>query len=294
MSKVLITGCSSGFGDLTARTLARRGHTVFATMRGVEGRNAEPAESLRTFGEEVEGEVRVHELDVTDEDSVRSAVAEVEDRAGAPDVVINNAGSMYLGVTEAFTPRQLVDQLDVNLVGPHRVARAALPGMRDRGSGLIVNLSSVAGRLVLPCGGLYNASKFGLEALTESLRYELAPFGVEVVLVEPGPFGTNLFPSTTGPEDEDRVADYGDRGRDVYAGVMAVFEQVFEDPEAPTEAEEVAEVLVELVEAEPGDRPLRTVVGVDFGVRELNAAIEPFRRGALEGIGMPELDRVEA
>lgn len=292
MSTVLLTGCSSGFGELASRRLADRGHVVFATMRALEGRNADAAESLEAHGREASGEIHVLELDVTDDASVRRAVAAAEERAGAPDALINNAGRMFLGVTEAFTTEQLEEQLDVNVLGPHRVARAALPGMRARGSGLVINISSIAGRLVVPCGGVYHASKFGLEGLTESMRYELAPFGVEVVLVEPGPFGTNLFPSVTGPADDERVEAYGEKGREVYDTVMAALEGVIEDADAPSDPALVVDTLVELVEAEPGERPFRSVVGVDFGTRGINEDLEPHRQGVLGGLGMPELDRV--
>lgn len=292
MSTVLLTGCSSGFGELAARRLADRGHVVFATMRAPEGRNADAAEALQAHGREAAGEIHVLELDVTDDASVRRAASTVEERAGAPDAVINNAGQMFLGVTEAFTAEQIDEQFDVNVLGPHRVARAVLPGMRARGSGLVVNVSSIAGRLAVPCGGVYHASKFALEGLTESMRYELAPFGVEVVLVEPGPFGTNLFPSVTGPADEERVEAYGEKGREVFDAVMAALGGVIEDPDAPSDPALVVDTLVELVEAEPGERPVRSVVGVDFGTRGINEDLEPYRQGVLEGIGMPELDRV--
>lgn len=295
MSTVLITGCSSGFGDLTARELARRGHTVFATMRDIEGKNAAAAARLRSGAEAMGGDLHVLELDVTDGASVDRAVAEAQEKAGgALDAVINNAGQMFIGLAEAFSPEELSRQLDVNLVGPHRVIRAALPAMRKRGEGLVVNVTSIAGRIVAPTGGVYHASKFGLEALTEALRYEVSPFGVEVVMVEPGPFGTNLFPSAPAPADQDRVASYGSEGQRIADGFAAAFEAVFQDPDAPTDPKDVVEVLVELVEATAGQRPARTVVGVDFGVRELNRATEPFRQAVLEGIGMPDLDRLPA
>lgn len=292
MSTVLLTGCSSGFGELAARRLADRGHVVFATMRAPEGRNADAADALEVHGREASGEIHVLELDVTDDASVRRAVAAAEERAGAPDALINNAGRMFLGITEAFTTEQLDEQIDVNVLGPHRVARAVLPGMRARGSGLMINVSSIAGRLVVPCGGVYHASKFALEALTESMRYELAPFGVEVVLVEPGPFGTNLFPSVTGPADEERVEAYGEKGREVFDTVIAALGGVIEDPDAPSDPALVVDTLVELVEAEPGERPFRSVVGVGFGTRGINEALEPHRQGVLGGLGMPGLDRV--
>src|SRR5262245_36649805 len=142
----LVTGASSAIGELTAGTLARRGVRVFAGVPDPAGRNAGPAERLRTG----EVPVRVVELDVTDDDSVTRAVRLVLDETGRIDVAINNAGTMSVGVTEAFTIAQARDQLDVNVLGAARVNRAVLPGMRERRSGLLVHVSSLSGRVVLP------------------------------------------------------------------------------------------------------------------------------------------------
>jgi NAD(P)-dependent dehydrogenase (short-subunit alcohol dehydrogenase family) len=138
----------------------------------------------------------VIDMDVTSDASVTAAGERVIAAMGAPDVVINNAGQMYVGVTEAFTSEELTQQLDVNVVGIHRVNRALLPAMRAQQGGLIINVSSVAGRFGAPFFGIYHASKWALEGYSMGLRREIACTGVDVVVVEPGPFATNLFPAS--------------------------------------------------------------------------------------------------
>lgn len=289
MSSVLITGSSSGFGIHAARALAAQGHAVFATMRGVDGANREAAESLTSWADDNGLALHTLELDVTDDASVEAAVAEAADRAGGLDAVINNAGQLYLGVAEAFRADELRAQLEVNLVGTFRVAREALPPMRRRGRGLIVNVSSTSGRIAMPFSGLYHASKWGLEGLTEAMRYELAPLGVEVVLLEPGGFRTPIYDKARRPADMDREAEYGE-----VAGLMdqlaGAFEELFADPAVPTDPSLVADAIVRLVEAPHGERPVRTVVGADLGVEALNEAVEPFRTGVLATLDMSDLD----
>ena len=143
---IVITGCSSGFGYDLALKLARGGHRVYATMRAPDGKNADAARSLRDTADTESLDLRVLDLDVTSDASVEAAAATVHDESGAADVVVNNAGQMFGGITEAFTASELARQLDVNVVGVHRVGRAFLPAMRERGSGLVMNVSSTAGR----------------------------------------------------------------------------------------------------------------------------------------------------
>jgi NAD(P)-dependent dehydrogenase (short-subunit alcohol dehydrogenase family) len=274
---IVITGCSSGFGYDLALTLARRGDRVYATMRAPGSRNAE-AESL---------DVRVLDLDVTDDASVDAAAETVAAESGAADVVVNNAGQMFLGITEAFTAAEFTRQLDVNVVGVHRVNRAFLPAMRARGTGLLVNISSTAGRVAVPFVGVYHASKWGLEGYTQALRGELASTGVDVVIVEPGPFTTSLFPSSPQPEDADgRGTSYPAAVHAAHAGLGAAFEGLFADPQAPTDPAIVVDAIAGIVAMAPGTRPFRTCLGVDFGVRDRNAVLEPLDAGLLEAMGM--------
>jgi NAD(P)-dependent dehydrogenase (short-subunit alcohol dehydrogenase family) len=280
---IVVTGCSSGFGRQVSEQLARKGDRVYATMRDTAGKNAEIAHGVQALAAAEGLDLRVLELDVTSTSSVDSAAAKVLAESDAPGVVINNAGQMYVGITEVFSADELMNQLDVNLVGVHRVNRAFLPAMRKRGEGLIVNVSSVAGRVALPFSGVYHASKWGLEGYSMALRAELASSGVDVVVVEPGAFTTALFPTMRLPADmEGRAATYPAEVHEKFAAFGGMFEGIFSDPESPTDPALVVGRLVELVEMNPGSRPFRSVVGVDFGVGALNAAVEPYDAALLE------------
>lgn len=292
---IVITGCSSGFGHDLALVLARAGHRVAATMRAPEGKNAEVAGSLGDVAESEGLDLRVIELDVTSGGSVDAAARTVLDAWGAPDAVVNNAGQMFLGVTEAFTPDEFTRQLDINVVGVHRVNRAFLPSMRARGAGLIMNVSSTAGRVAVPFVGIYHASKWALEGYSQALGGELASSGVDVVIIEPGPFTTALFPSSPQPEDsEGRTATYPAAVHEANASLGAAFEGLFADPDAPTDPAIVVDAMAELIEMAPGTRPLRTCLGVDFGVRDRNRTIEPFDTALLETMGMKDFTTLAA
>ncbi|MEX2527666.1 MAG: SDR family oxidoreductase [Gemmatimonadota bacterium] len=249
-AKVLLTGASSGFGRLGAEELARRGHTVLATMRDPDGRNrGAKAELLEQAGRN-SWALHVLELDVTDEESVRRAVDEAEEVTGGVDVVINNAGYVAIGITEAYSTAQFQDLLNTNLLGVHRVNRAVLPGMRRRERGLLIHVSSGAGRTTPPAVGIYSASKYGMEALAEAYRFELAPFGIDSVVVEPGIYETPTFEKLPEPDDMERIDDYGTRGS--FANrVRAAFQGAMNAPDAPS-PDEVAEIFADLVEMPRG------------------------------------------
>jgi len=182
----VVTGTSTGFGYDTARLLVEAGNVVFGTMRDVAGRNAEPAKALERLG------VTVVDLDVTDGVSVERGTAKIVDAAGRVDVLVNNAGTAHFGTAEAFTPASLERQFATNVVGPFRLARAFLPGMRERRTGLVVFVGSVVGRFTMPFNGIYSSSKWAIEALAEAFSYELRPFGVDVAIGEPGAYATNI------------------------------------------------------------------------------------------------------
>jgi NAD(P)-dependent dehydrogenase (short-subunit alcohol dehydrogenase family) len=187
---ILITGSSSGIGAALARRFAARGWRVFATMRRPDGPGG-PA--LRDEAAARAWRLTTPALDVTRDDSVRAAVdAALADTAGRLDVLVNNAGYYARGALEETTPDELRAQLETNVVGVHRVTRAVLPAMRARRAGTIVTLGSVSGRVAVPMAGPYHASKWALEGMIEALRLELLPFGVRVVLVEPGPYESDL------------------------------------------------------------------------------------------------------
>jgi NAD(P)-dependent dehydrogenase (short-subunit alcohol dehydrogenase family) len=185
---VLITGCSSGIGLSVARRFAEEGYRVYASMR----RPAQ-AEALRAEAAQKGWTLFTPALDVTSDDSVNAAVSSLLAETGQRiDVLVNNAGYYLFGPIEETSPDELRAQLETNLIGVLRVTRAVVPSMRARGSGAVVNISSVSGRVVVPITGPYHTSKWALEALTEALRYELIPFGVRVTCIEPGPYKTDL------------------------------------------------------------------------------------------------------
>ena len=206
---ILVTGSSSGFGFLIARTLLNAEHTVFAAMRGLDHKNADNANKLKSQAAETNGRLHLLDMDVTDTDSVNAAVRQALDLEGRIDVVVNNAGYGLSGYAETVTEEQLTRQLDVNVVGVQRVTRAVLPAMRKAGKGLIVNISSVMGRLIFPFAAAYTASKYALEGLSESYRYELAGTGVDVAIIEPGGFGTNFAANMESGADTERLESYG-------------------------------------------------------------------------------------
>jgi len=172
---VLITGCSSGIGKATALHLARAGHTVYATARKVE-----------SLSELAEAGCHPLALDVTDEASMQAAVDAVEAASGSVEVLVNNAGYGEYGPIEEVDLHRVRAEFETNVFGPARLCQLVLPGMRVAGRGRIVNVSSMGGRLVFPAGGYYHASKYAVEAISDALRFEVAPFGIHVSLVEPG------------------------------------------------------------------------------------------------------------
>jgi NAD(P)-dependent dehydrogenase (short-subunit alcohol dehydrogenase family) len=188
MSVVLITGCSTGIGLRTAVAFARNDDTVVATMR-----NPAKSDGLRKAAADAGVEVEVVALDVTSDASARSAVTEVLERHGRVDVLVNNAGVGLSGPVEDFPEDQARTAIETNFWGPVRMARLVLPAMRAQGSGVVVNISSITGRLPsFPAYGFYAAGKHALGALSDSLAAEVAPFGIRVVCVEPGYYETAL------------------------------------------------------------------------------------------------------
>ena len=188
---VLITGCSSGIGRATAERLAVRGWPVYATARNVESISDLEARGCRLL-----------ELDVTDEDSMRRAVEEVERVEGAVGVLINNAGYSQSGAVEGVPMEKVRRQFETNVFGLTRMCQLVLPGMRAQGFGKIVNLSSMGGKLTFPGGGFYHATKHAVEALSDALRFEVAGFGVDVIVVEPGLIRTEFAQTAAGSMEE--------------------------------------------------------------------------------------------
>lgn len=292
-SVVLVTGSSSGFGWLVCEELLNGGHTVLASMRDPEGRNASKADELRKCAGGKAGTLHVIELDVTNESSVNAAVRKGTELAGPIDVVVNNAGFGSAGYTEGFTTEQLEAIFDVNLFGVHRVNRAVLPMMRERRSGLLIHISSTMGRIVLPFAAPYTATKFALEGYAESLHYGLNPSGVDVALIQPGGFGTGFFGAMQSPRDEARTASYGllaDLPQKSWGGIG----KMLESEDAP-DPRAVADAVVTLIETPAGDRPLRVVVDPMTGggaAEAINRTNTQVQEQLLTGFGMGDLLRL--
>ena len=286
--RILITGASAGFGKLTAKTLLENGHQVAASMRNVHGKNQEAASELEQAG------ATVVEIDVTDEQSVNSGVSTAIERMGGIDVVVNNAGLGVLGMQEHFTVEDFQKLFDVNVFGVQRINRAVLPTMRNNGSGLIVYVTSLLGRITFPFYGPYNASKWALEAMAENYRSELSGFGVESCIVEPGGYPTSFFGSLIRPSDQSRDAEYGE--------FMNVPQQSFEGFEQALAAnpeqnpQDVADAINGLVEKSAGERPFRTVVdrmGMGDHIQKYNQHLEEVTAGIYGAFGMQDMLKVK-
>ena len=285
MSKtVLITGSSTGFGRDTAETLARAGHTVFASMRNPQAQNRDHAQALRKNG------IEIVELDVSSDTSVERAVKEVLARTHRIDVLVNNAGIASAGVTEAFTPDQAKVVFNTNVVGLLRTSRSVLPAMRQQGDGLIINIGSILGRVTFPFFGIYGASKFAVEALTDSLRYEVSQLGIDVVLVQPSAFPTPMYTTIQQPADSDRAAAYGAVG-EIPGAMFQHFMTTFQAPNAPN-PHNVAEAIAKLDAQPKGSRPARTVVGAAFGSDIVNQQTAPVQAHVVETLGLSRLAKV--
>jgi NAD(P)-dependent dehydrogenase (short-subunit alcohol dehydrogenase family) len=260
MSVVLVTGTSSGFGRMTAQTLARRGHQVYAGMREIGGRNATAAAELTALADEEGIALHVVQLDASDATSLDTAVTAVVEAAGRLDVLVNNVGVGSWGMAEAYDMDQVQQLVESNFLTAVRANRAVLPQMRSQGSGLLVQVSSGVGRFVMPYMTLYSAAKHAVDALAEGYRYELAPLGIDSVIVEPGSFPTvGSLTKLLTPNDRDRVAGYGEideRGQAMYAHN----DRLNRGPEAP-DPQLVADAIADLVDTPAGSRPLRTTVG---------------------------------
>lgn len=279
MSKtILITGTSSGLGKDTAQTLVKAGHRVFGTMRAVTGLHSDKAKECQANG------IEVIELDVTNDASVDAAFKSLFQKTGGKlDVLINNAGSMVQGISETITAEQTSAMFDVNVIGIQRVLRAALPQMRKNHAGLVINIGAVLGRVTIPFMGLYGATKFAVEALTESYRYELSQLGIDVVLVQPSAYPTNLY-TDTHAKDGARASEYGAVAEipKAFAKFMA---GMFSGANAPN-PHEVAKGIAEVIATPAGKRPERLLIGTPFGADAVNAACQPIQSGMIDGLNM--------
>lgn len=287
---VLVTGASSGFGRLTAEALARAGNVVVAGMRAVDGRNAAARVQLEELATREGLRLSTVELDVQAQDSVDRAINAVTDAHGRIDVLVQNAGHMAYGPAEAFTPEQFAALYDVNVVGAQRVARAVLPHMRARRSGLVVWVGSSSTRgghppFLAP----YFAAKAGMDALAESYAAELVRFGIDTTVVVPGAFtsGTNHFTNAATPADTARLAEhdveYGALRQDLTDRLAAIVP-------ADADVQDVADEIVRVVGLPDGSRPHRVHVDPSRdGSEVVSAVADRIRAESSRRVGIEDL-----
>jgi NAD(P)-dependent dehydrogenase (short-subunit alcohol dehydrogenase family) len=257
---VLITGASSGFGALIACALAASGHTVYAGMRQLDGRNAAAATALTDYATSNDFTIQPVDLDVTDQQTIDRAVATLLETTQQLDVVVHNAGHMVLGPAEAFSPEELAEQYDVNVLGTQRVNRTVLPQLRAQGSGHLVWISSnsVHGGTP-PFVGPYFAAKSAMDNLAVTYAGELIRFGIETTIVVPGAYlsGTNHFAHSGRPADTARAAEYDDLYGEFQRQMAERLGALIPDDATP---DAVADAVVTAVNAPPGRRPYRVHV----------------------------------
>lgn len=282
--KILITGASGGFGSLAVKSLVKAGHQVAASMRGPQGKNKDIAEELSALG------AHIVEIDVTDDQSVQQGVSQAMETLGGLDVLVNNAGVGVLGIQEQFTIENFQRLFDINVFGVQRMNRAVLPHFRKQGSGLLLHISSILGRMTLPFYGPYNASKWALEALAENYRLELSSLGVDSSIIEPGGYATSFMDSLIFPGDQERGAGYGDLVHapkqlfDNFEGALASNPE--QDPQL------VADAILSVIETPAGQRPMRTVVdkmGMGTHIEPYNDQLEAIHQGVFNAFGMGDM-----
>lgn len=287
---VVVTGASSGFGNLAARALARAGHAVYAGMRETAGRNSSAVAALADLSSAEHADVRGIELDVQDQSSVDAAIARIVADRGRLDAVIHNAGHMVLGPAEAFTPEQIAELYDINVVSTQRVNRAVLPILREQGSGHLVWVGSSSTRgghppFLAP----YFAAKAAMDALAESYAAELIKYGIDTTIVVPGayPSGTNHFAHAGTPHDAAREADYDAAYGEVRDAMAPALSAIF--PVGRT-VDEVADQIVRVVNAPAGRRPFRVHVDPSSdGSEVVSTVYDRIRAEFYHRIGIDEL-----
>lgn len=288
---ILVTGASSGFGMMATKALSEAGNIVYASMRDVAGKNAETVSKLADWSKAQSADLRTVELDVQEEASVEAAIQNVTADTTGLDVIIHNAGLMVYGPAEAFTPEQLTQQYDVNVLGAQRLNRAALPAMRKRGKGLLIWIGSSSTRGgTPPYLGPYFAAKTAMDALAVSYAGELARWGIETTIVVPGSFttGTNHFANAGKPADEDVAQAYGEGPNKGLSDQALKGLAALSPPDA--DPGEVARAIVEVVATPFGKSPFRVHIDpARDGAQEVNAVADRMREELLRNIGLGDL-----
>jgi NAD(P)-dependent dehydrogenase (short-subunit alcohol dehydrogenase family) len=285
---IVVTGASRGFGRLASNALARAGHTVYASMRGTTGRNAARVAEVEKFARQHDVDLRAIELDVASQASVNAAIAAIISGHGRLDVVLHNAGHTVYGPSEAFTPEQLAQLYDTNVLGTQRVNRAALPQLRKQGQGLVLWMSSSSARgCTPPYLGPYFASKAAMEALAVSYACELARWGIETSIIVPGSFNKYHYAHSGRPADAIRAEEYADGPTadisEVALKGLAALASKDADPQV------VVDAIVEVVGTPFGERPFRVHFDPsDDGAVIVNDVADRVRAELLRQIGLAD------
>lgn len=292
---ILVTGASSGFGALTARALARAGHIVYASMTDLQGHNAAQAEAVKKFSVDNQVDLRTVELDVTNEQSVNSAVDSIVKTDGRLEVIVHNAGHMTFGPSEAFTPEQVTHIYDINVVGAHRVNRAVLPLMRERRKGLLVWVGSTSTRGgTPPYLGPYFAAKAAMDSLAVSYAGELTRWGIQTSIVVPGAYtsGTNHFAHATKPDDTARADAYEHGPYKGFGEAVLKGQESLIPPGA--DVAEVAKAIVEVVGLPYDKRPFRVHVDpAHDGAEVVSGVADRVREEFLRRAGLGDVLKVQ-
>lgn len=284
IKKIIITGANGAFGTLTVHSLLAAGHKVVATMRDIETRNKAIATEFKAAG------ALIVQMDVVDDDAVITGMKQAIEALDGVDVVVNNAGIGAHGIQEAFEPQQMMHLFNVNVVAVHRVMRAALPTMRSQQSGLIVNISSILGKLSIPFYGPYSVTKFALETLSETAQAELSQFGVDVALIEPGGYATDFFNSLVKPADVARLTQFGEFAN-IPAQSLGHYEAMLNANQAQN-PQRVADKILQVIETQAGQRKFRNIVdfmGMENAVGPLNEAHRKVTDSLYEAFGIGHL-----
>jgi len=286
---ILVTGAGTGIGKLSARSLAEAGHVVYASMRDIAGRNSGRAAEMRSHAAARGLQLHPLELDVLSQASADAAAATIVREQGHLDVVMQNAGHLVVGPTEAFTPEEITRVFDTNVLGAQRVNRAVLPYLRKQESGLMLWISSTTTKGGFPpFMGPYGAAKAAMDSLAVTLAYEIARFGIETSIVVPGAFtqGTDHFPSAGNPADAATAAAYSR-----YDGVMdRIGERLSALTPDDADPQAVADEIVRIVGLPAGQRPMRSVIDfVGDGAKDVFAVSERVRIDFARRIGMADL-----
>ncbi|MCD7111902.1 SDR family oxidoreductase [Rhizobium sp. DKSPLA3] len=288
---IVVTGAGSGIGRAVAEALANAGDIVYASMRSLKDRNQERVEQMSRFAAEKKIDLRALELDVLSEESIRAAFDQVLLETGRLDVVVNNAGMLMVGISEAFTPAQMVRILDTNAISWLRVNRAALPIMRRQKGGVLVYVGSTTSRIDEPFIGPYIASKAAGEALAEAMRFEAAPFGIESVIVVPGAFtsGTEHFADAHGPESLAVVSQYGELP-DRLRGLGTALEVLDAEKGLGLTVESVGKAVKDVLDLPFGEKPFRITIDPQAkGMDEIEALIGARQRSFFDRLGIADL-----